>query len=162
MTATEALDAFLGGLAARDTSAHTQRAYRTAVSQYLDWLAAREGDWRSPGRTLVRGYLAELQSRSLARTSISSRLAALRSFYRYARREGLVDGDPLAAVATPRQPRRLPRVLAVEQVEQLLDAIEEPPRSEVSTALRLRDRALIETAYAAGLRISELAALRVG
>jgi site-specific recombinase XerD len=169
MTAAEALSAFLGGLAARDTSVHTQRAYHTGVSQYLDWLAARDADWRAPGRTLLRGYLAELQSRSLARTSISSRLAALRSFYRYARREGLVEADPLAAVVTPRLPRRLPRVLGVGQVEDLLDAVDEGPppagrsasRAAISRALVLRDRALVEAAYAAGLRISELAALRI-
>jgi site-specific recombinase XerD len=180
--ASAALDAFLDGLAARDSSDHTRRAYRTAVGQYLDWLDARGADWRSPGRTLLRAYLAELQARSLARTSISSRLAALRSFYRHARREGLVDGDPLAAVVTPRLPRRLPKVLRVDQVETLLDAIEpvaagrrratgnpasdaarerDARGSERRRALALRDRAMVETAYAAGLRISELAALRV-
>jgi integrase/recombinase XerC len=161
MTGTEALDAFLGGLAARDTSEHTRRAYRTACGQYLEWLDARGADWRAPGRSLLRAYLAELQSRGLARTSISSRLAALRSFYRYARRAGLVEGDPLAAVITPRLPRRLPKVLRVDQVEDLLDAVGPGARDERQRALALRDRALIETAYAAGLRISELAALKV-
>ena len=168
MTGAEALTAFLGGLAARDSSVHTQRAYRSAIGQYIDWLAERRADWRSPGRTLLRGYLAELQSRSLSRTTISSRLAALRSFYRYARREGLVESDPLAAVVTPRLPRRLPRVLGVGQVEDLLDAVEEAPRegrseqhAAISRGLVLRDRALVEIAYAAGLRISELAALHI-
>jgi integrase/recombinase XerC len=161
MTGTEALDAFLGGLAARDTSEHTRRAYRTACGQYLEWLDARGADWRAPGRSLLRAYLAELQSRGLARTSISSRLAALRSFYRYARRAGLVEGDPLAAVITPRLPRRLPKVLRVDQVEDLLDAVGPGARDERQRALALRDRALIETAYAAGLRISELATLKV-
>jgi site-specific recombinase XerD len=159
-----ALDAFLGGLAARDASEHTRRAYRTAVEQYLDWLAQHDADWRAPSRTVLRAYLAELQARGLTRSSISSRLAALRSFYRHARRQGTVEADPLAAVMTPRLPRRLPKVLELEQVESLIDAAAgahprvAPP---VAAALVLRDRALVETAYAAGLRISELAGLRI-
>jgi site-specific recombinase XerD len=174
MNGAEALEAFLGGLAARDASEHTRRAYRTAVEQYLAWLDEHDADWRSPSRSLLRAYLAQMQSRELARSSISSRLAAMRSFYRHARREGLVDADPLAPVITPRLPRRLPRVLNVEQVEDLIDAAErqpsragagDAPRTDradpAGEALVLRDRALVETAYAAGLRISELAGLRL-
>jgi integrase/recombinase XerD len=155
----EALDAFLGGLAARDASLHTRRAYATAVNQYLDWLAADGVDWRSPPRTVLRGYLAALAARPLSRRSISSRLAALRSFYRHARREGAVDADPWSAVMTPRLPRRLPKVLSIEQVESLIDeaGTETSGARRPATSPRplvLRDLALIETAYAAGLRIS--------
>jgi integrase/recombinase XerC len=151
-----ALDSFLAGLAARDASVHTIRAYRTAVGQYLDWLAERKSDWRSPPRGLLRAYLAELAERPLSRRSISSRLAALRSFYRHARREGSVEADPWANVLTPRLPRRLPKVLAVDDIEHLLDVAAQQATRD--PALRLRDRALIETAYAAGLRVSELSA----
>lgn len=158
MTGAQALDAFLARLAARDSSEHTRRAYRTAIAQYLDWLHGRGADWRSPARTLVRAYMANLAEHGLAKRSISSRLAALRSFYRFARREQLVDGDPWSAALTPRLPRRLPKVLGVDDVERLID--ETQGSSDVS-ALVLRDRALIETAYAAGLRISELAAARL-
>jgi len=90
-------------------------------------------------------------------------LAAIRSFHRFAARAGLATGDPWGAIATPRLPRRLPRVLEVEEVERLLAVIDEDlaaaPADEGGTALALalRDRALVETAYAAGLRISELA-----
>ena len=157
MTGAEALEAFLGGLAARDTSENTRRAYRTAVAQYLAWLDERSEDWRSPSRTVLRAYLAALAGRPLARTSISSRLAALRAFYRHARRDGLVEGDPWSAVLTPRLPRRLPKVLSIEEVETLIDGA----AAGRTAALVLRDRALLETAYAAGLRISELAAARV-
>ena len=165
MRGAEALEAFLGGLAARDASDHTRRAYRSAIEQYLAWLHERGADWRAPPRSLLRSYLAELQSRGLARTSISSRLAALRSFYRHARRNGLVESDPMSSLTTPRLPRRLPRVLNVGQVESLLDAVGSGTRSSsapaANAALILRDRALVETAYAAGLRISELAGLRL-
>lgn len=167
MTGAQALDAFLSGLAARDASEHTRRAYATAVRQFLDWLAGQPGaDWRRPARRHLRGYLAAMNGRGLSRTSISSRLAALRSFYRYGRREGWVAGDPWSAVTTPRLPRRLPNVLEVDGVEQLLDAV--PGSAAVRAdapggdALVLRDRAIVETAYAGGLRIGELATARVG
>ena len=163
-----ALDRFLATLAARDASLHTQRAYRTAVGAYLDWLAARGDDWRTPRRTELRSYLAHLGA-GHARSSVAQRLAAIRSFHRWAVRAGLAPGDPWGAVATPRLPRRLPRVLEIEQVEALLDAVDAElaatgggGRAELAAALASRDRALIETAYAAGLRISELAGADLG
>ena len=165
-----ALARFLRSLAARDTSAHTQRAYATAVGTYLAWLGARGADWRSPARTDLRAYLAVL-GEDHARTTVAQRLAAIRAFHRWATRNDLAPGDPWGAIATPRLPRRLPRVLEVEQVGRLLAVVDsdlaatpgrDPARDAVRTALALRDRALVETAYAAGLRISELAAADLG
>ena len=154
MTGAEALDAFLGRLAARDSSENTLRSYRTAITQYLDFLDERSADWRNPGRVTVRAYLGRLTDRGLSKRSISSRLAALRSFYRYARREGLVEADPWSAALTPRLPRRLPQVLGVADIEQLLDTTHV---EHTSAELLTRDVAMVETAYAAGLRISEIA-----
>jgi site-specific recombinase XerD len=161
-----ALERFLGALAARDASPHTQRSYRTTITRYLEWLAGRGTDWRSPSRAELRAYLAALGT-SAGRSTVGQRLAAIRSFHRYAVREGLAPGDPWGAIATPRLPRRLPRVLEVQQVERLLavvdadlaaaSAVADAARSEIAAALALRDRAIVETAYAAGLRISELA-----
>jgi site-specific recombinase XerD len=165
-----ALARFLRSLAARDTSEHTQRAYATAVGAYLDWLRARGADWRSPVRADLRAYLAVL-GEDRARTTVAQRLAAIRAFHRWATRNDLAPGDPWGAIATPRLPRRLPRVLEVEQVGRLLAVIDgelanphggDPGRTALNTALALRDRALVETAYAAGLRISELAAADLG
>ncbi len=165
-----ALARFLRSLAARDTSAHTQRAYATAVGRYLDWLTARAADWRAPARADLRAYLAVL-GEDHARTTVAQRLAAIRAFHRWATRNDLAPGDPWGAIATPRLPRRLPRVLEVEQVGRLLAVVDAelamPPgrdraRSALRTALALRDRALVETAYAAGLRVSELAAATLG
>ncbi len=161
-TADSALAAFLSSLAARDTSEHTQRSYAATVRGYLDWLAARSVDWRTPGRGDLRAYLAVL-GMGRAKSSTAQRLAAIRSFHRFAAREGLAPGDPWGVIATPRLPRRLPRVLEVDEVERLLAAVEasaaaDRAPAELTAAIAVRDRAIVETAYAAGLRISELAA----
>jgi site-specific recombinase XerD len=164
------LDRFLRALTARDASPHTIRSYGTAIGAYLAHLDARGVDWRQPARSELRAYLATL-STGASRTTVAQRLAAIRAFHRWAAREGLAGGDPWGAIATPRLPRRLPRVLEVDQVERLLAAVDEelaeagrvrPERAALATALALRDRALVETAYAAGLRISELAAAELG
>ena len=161
------LDRFLASLAARDTSLHTQRSYRATLIAYLDWLETRGTDWRTPTRGDLRTYLAVL-GMGRARSSTAQRLAAIRSFHRFAAREGLAPGDPWGAIATPRLPRRLPRVLEVDEVERLLSATDGDESgggggrgahdAGLRAALALRDRAIVETAYAAGLRISELAA----
>jgi len=159
----EVLERFLRSLDARDASPHTRRAYRTAVGTYLARLDTDGVDWRHPTRSVLRAYLADLTD-GRARSSVAQRLAAIRSFYRWSTRAGLTAGDPWAALRTPQLPRRLPRVLEIEQVERLLDAIVEGRggrSNEVHEALELRDRALVETAYAAGLRIGELASATV-
>jgi site-specific recombinase XerD len=164
------LDRFLRSLAARDASPHTIRAYDTAVGAYLGWLVEREVDWRRPTRPDLRAYLAKLGA-AATRSTVAQRLAAIRSFHRWAAREALAPGDPWGAIATPRLPRRLPRVLEVDQVARLLAVVEaeleaaeaaSPDGLALATALAIRDRALVETAYAAGLRISELAAADLG
>lgn len=163
------LDRFLLSLRAKDASEHTLRSYATSVGAYLDWLSEHGADWRTPARADLRAYLARLVT-SGARTSVSQRLAAVRSFHRFAARAGLAAGDPWGSIATPRLPRRLPRVLEVDQIERLLEAIDADERRAddgrtrdpaLVVALAVRDRALVEVAYAAGLRISELAAARL-
>jgi site-specific recombinase XerD len=165
-TPSSPLDRFLLSLRAKDASEHTLRSYATAVSTYLDWLDERGADWRSPGRSELRAYLAKLVGAG-ARSSVSQRLAAIRSFHRFAARAGLAAGDPWGSIAAPRLPRRLPRVLEVDQIERLLEVIDADERAAasgrrrdpaLSGALAIRDRAIVEVAYAAGLRISELAA----
>ena len=117
MTGADALERFLGGLTARDASDHTRRSYATAVGAYLAWLDER-GDRLAAARTghELRAYL-EVLSDGRARTSVAQRLAAIRSFYRFAARHELCAGDPWGAIATPRQPKRLPQVLEAREVE---------------------------------------------
>jgi site-specific recombinase XerD len=156
--AAAAAERFLQALEARGSSPNTIRSYRTGLGAYLDWIAAGGHDWRAPSRAELRSFLAVLGDGHGKRT-VAQRLAALRSFYRYTTRQNLTDGNPLAALATPRQPRRLPEVLTVAETERLIDAAAEGGDSNLEAALALRDVAIIETAYAAGLRISELASL---
>ncbi len=172
MTGTEALGRFLRSLDARDASPNTHRSYETAVGAYLAWLAARGTDWRAPDRPALRAYLAHL-SDGHAKSSVAQRLAAIRAFHRFAARADLAPGDPWGAIATPRLPRRLPKVLEIEQVERLMAVVEDELDAsgeahgrgrdrDLAPAIALRDRALVETAYAAGLRIGELAAAELG
>jgi site-specific recombinase XerD len=166
-----AAERFLEALAARGSSPNTIRSYRSGLDTYLTWLAAHGHDWRAPSRGALRAYLATLGEGHGKRT-VAQRLAALRSFYRFTTRQSITAGNPLAALATPRQPRRLPEVLTVADTERLIEAAADSAGTaahagsvaafELRDALALRDVAIIETAYAAGLRISELASLTIG
>jgi len=169
--AAAAVERFLAALQAKSSSEHTLRSYRTALEGYCRWLAEHGYDWHEPSRSALRAFLVSL-SEGHGRRTVAQRLAALRSFYRYATREGLVAGNPLAALPTPRQPRRLPAVLSIADTERLIDAAGEEgdwaragrapagtARAALEHALAARDVAILETAYAAGLRIGELASL---
>ncbi|MFG0333721.1 MAG: tyrosine recombinase XerC, partial [Maioricimonas sp. JB049] len=101
-------------------------------------------------------YVAYLHECQYARTTIARRLACLRSFFRYTTREGITETNPAQALRTPRVGRKLPHFLTTEQVATLLEA---PPANE---PMGLRDRAILETLYSAGLRVAELVGLDVG
>ncbi len=155
--ARRALRGFLERLTARGDSAHTLRAYRTAVAQWLAWAAAAGVDWRSPSRDELRRYLGYLvDERRVSRATQAHRLTVLRAFYRHCRRAGLVERSPLAGIRSPRQGRRLPHVLELRQVLALLETV------TGADAVALRDRALLETAYASGARIGELVGASIG
>ena len=117
-----ALDRFLGYLQARNASPGTIREYRRNAGEFLAHLHLQGVDWTRPSRIAVRAYLAGLADRGLAATSVGGRLAAIRSFYRHAAREGWIEADPMAGVRSPRKPGRLPRVLTVPEAERLVEA----------------------------------------
>ncbi|MCC6617524.1 MAG: tyrosine recombinase [Chloroflexi bacterium] len=153
-----ALDSFLAALAARNASRRTAVEYRRHVSELLAFLAGRGADWRAPARSDIRAYLATLSDAGLSASSVGGRLSAARSFYRHAARMGSVHTDPMAGVRAPRRPARLPRVLSAAEAEALVTA---PMRRAPDEALSRRDAALLELLYATGMRISELADLRI-
>lgn len=154
----EALEGFVTALAAAGRSSHTIRSYESSVRHLLGHLARTGSDWRAPTRRQLRAWLASVSAAGVSQVTVAARLAGGRAFYRHAQRAGWCAGDPFVAIVTPRRPRRLPRVLGTDEVEALLDSVAVPGQED---ALTLRDRAIVETAYAGGLRISELAGLDV-
>ncbi len=155
--ARRAVEAFLESLAGRNASPGTITEYRRHTREFLAFLDARGVGWTSPDRATIRAYLAGLADRDLAASSVAGRLAAVRSLYRHALRNGRIETDPLAGVRAPRRPSRLPRVLSVEEAASLVTA---PGRLHArDEALVRRDAAMLELLYATGMRISELAGL---
>jgi tyrosine recombinase XerC len=154
--------AFLDHLAQNENaSAHTVRAYDSDLSQFLVFLAAHTGR-RRPDLTAqdfdhqnIRAFLSDLHKRGNTRASAARKLAAIRAFGRYLRREGIVDGDPAALVGTPKREHRLPAHLGEKEMTRLLEM------PDVGVPLGRRDRAILELFYASGLRLSELVGLDV-
>jgi integrase/recombinase XerC len=143
----------------RAVSPHTRKAYLDDVGRFLSFLARFTGNEASEigaddvDALAVRSWLASLRADGLARSSIVRRLSALRSFFTFLEREGLVGGNPARGVATPRTEKPLPVSLSVAEAA----AVVEAPGQD--TELGLRDRALLELLYATGLRVSELVGL---
>jgi integrase/recombinase XerC len=154
------LEEFLEHLRLNDNaSVHTVRAYDSDLSQFLTFLAAHLGRKRTEleavhfDRLNIRGFMTDLHARGNSRASAARKLAAIRTFARYLRREGVLDGDPAALVGTPRREHRLPAHLGEAEMSRLLDM------PDTSTPLGRRDRAILELFYASGLRLSELVGL---
>ena len=147
---------FIMHLRARALSSATERSYRTAVERLIAWYDVEKIDWRAPSRADLRRYIA-LLSDDGERSTVQQRLAALGTFYRFWVRQGSVAKDPLHALARPKREKRLPDVLSQAQVEQLIAQA----AIGTSAALALRDTALIELLYGAGLRIAEVVAITV-
>ena len=143
----------------RNASAHTVRAYDGDLSQFTTYMAAelqRPRPELQPAditRPMIRGFLADLFHRGESRASAARKLAAVRTFLRYLKREGLIEADPGLLVVTPKSEQKIPRHLEVDEMVRLLET------PDVSGPLGRRDRAVLELLYASGLRLSELVAL---
>ena len=155
-----AIGQFLRYLATeRNASDLTIKAYREDLFGLVDWLEATRGSIPQPDSLSpqdLRTFQAALQEAGYARTTIARKLASLRSFYRFAIRQGIATDNPAKPLRNPRRQRKLPLVLSSAEIGRLLVA---PPANETSG---LRDRAILETMYSAGIRVSELVALRDG
>lgn len=146
----------------RGLSDNTIVAYRRDLGRYAGFLRGRGvADARKADEHLIAGFVAELstathdEGRPYRASSVVRALSAVRSFHRFLLREGKAERDPAATVVRPRLPRSLPRPMPVEEVLRLLAA---PPEG---TPVGLRDRAVLETLYGGGLRVSELAGLDI-
>ena len=149
----EALAAFVDAIWLEDgLSRNTLEAYRSDLSVFAAWLTQRNGTLCSAGEADLQAYIA-LRHAGSRPSSGNRRLTVFRRFYRWLLREGRRADDPTQRIATARQPLRFPKTLSESQVEALLGA------PDVTTPLGLRDRAMLETLYATGMRVSELVGL---
>ena len=160
--------------AERNFSAHTVRSYAADLVQFARYLAAGPGEELTannlpPEEELdaarveqamlaiepmgVRGFLAMMRNSGYSKATVARKLASLRSFYKHLVRKGVIEASPVSVLRTPRQDRKLPKFLDIQQITALLGA------PDTSCLLGSRDRAILETIYSAGLRISELTGL---
>ena len=179
MAAGALIDRFLDYLdVERNFSAHTIRSYAADLDQFARFLAAGAaaaadmtaedllqvevpGPDELDGRILaaqpleVRAMLAMMRNSGYSKATIARKLASIRSFYKYLVRTARLESSPVSVIRTPKQDKRLPKCLDIEQITALLEA------PDTTTLLGARDRAILETIYSAGLRISELVGLNV-
>jgi integrase/recombinase XerC len=142
----------------RDVSPHTLTAYRSDLAQLLAFVVREKGETataRDIDHLLLRRYLAGL-SKDNRKSSIGRKLAAIRSFFRFLLRRGIIEKNPAELIATPKKEQQLPFHLDIDQATTLMEA----PGDEQKYGVR--DRAILELLYSSGLRVSELTGLNVG
>ena len=143
----------------RNASVHTVRAYESDLTQFLAHVAAAAGTTvgelrpAALDRDAIRRFVGELHQRGQSRATAARKLAAVRTFLRYLRRESIIDDDPGALVPTPKREVRMPAHLSEDEMTALIAAAAD------DTPLGRRDRAILELFYASGLRLSEVAGL---
>jgi integrase/recombinase XerC len=152
------VDAFLSTLSHnRGASPHTVKAYAEDLTQFTAWTQDQHAESAADVTpALLRTYLAHLQHSGLARASRARKTATLRSFFSYLAQQGVLSKSPAVGLRTVKTGRRLPKFLRDDQMTALLSA------PDLETPLGLRDRALLETLYATGMRAGELVSMRLG
>lgn len=138
----------------KNVSAHTLLNYRLDLKQLRNFLSGK--DVQKIDRLDVRKYLALLKSRNLRKRSLARKLSTFRSFFRFLLREGYINADPISGISSPKMEKRLPIFLDENKLARILDA------PEKTNLLGLRDRAILETLYSTGMRVSELVGLKIG
>ncbi len=136
----------------RDVSAHTLRAYRKDLGDFFEYVKT-EPD--KIDMIDVRGFIAEQIKKGLNKTTVSRRLASIRSFFKFLCREGYIKSNPAKLVPNPKIPKLLPRFLSVDDVFSLVE------KPEGIGFIPVRDKAILELLYSSGLRVSELSGLNI-
>ncbi len=142
----------------KNASAFTVKSYREDLTQALEFFRGRVPGTLAPAwltTRLVRAYLAWLHEQGYAKTTIARRMAAVRSWCRFLCRQGTLESNPVDGLRGPRQDKKLPHFLGEKDLSRLLET---PPGE---TLLGVRDRAILETLYSGGLRVSELTGLNL-
>ena len=145
----------------RNASPHTIRNYHSDLLQFRDYLgggrAEAKVDAGAVTTQLIRGFLSSLFESETKKASIGRKLAAVRAFYKFLAKEGVLAANPAASVSTPKLDKTLPRIMTEEEMNNFLNAVADAaPKGE---PIMRRDRAMLELLYASGLRVSELAGL---
>jgi len=145
----------------RNASPHTIRNYESDLLQFRDFLTGGDPkatvDPAAIDALRIRGFLAHLFEREKKKTSIARKLAAVRAFFKFLAKEGVLAANPAATVSTPKLNKTLPRIMTEEEMNTFLDRVAEAVMS--AEPIMRRDRAIMEMLYASGLRVSELAGL---
>src|SRR3954452_4466288 len=149
------LAGFDAALRARGMAEKTRRAYGVDVGQLGEWAGPQGLDSRGIDPRMLRRFAGVLSERGASKTTVARKLAAIRTFFRYLVERGELEANPADLVATPKRDSYLPRVLKPAEVAEVLERI------PASSPLELRDRAMFELAYGAGLRAEELVNLDV-
>jgi integrase/recombinase XerC len=145
----KAIDQFLRSLRERNASPHTIKAYTVDLDKFAAFIGTR--DWKSIDHVVIRGFLSRLYETGITKTSVARSLAAVRSLYRWLAQEGIVEQNPAALVATPKLPKKLPRVPTIEEMNGMLDG-----QLPEAASFPERDRVMFELLYGCGIRNSEL------
>lgn len=140
----------------RNASAHTLKAYGRDLQVFMEFVG-EETACGTLDHLRIRAFLGKLYERGLSKASVARHLASVRALYRYLGREGVVDHNPAALVATPKVPRKLPRVPTIEELASVLDN-----ETVTSEAFPERDALLMELLYGCGVRVSELVGINIG
>jgi integrase/recombinase XerC len=154
---------YLESLARENASPHTLRNYETELVGFADYLTPKDGT-APPAAAIdvlmIREWMADLFERGLTATSIRRKLAALRSFFRFLQRTGVVTRNPAKLVSSPKLPKKLPRVMTPEHAANLLESA--PKKAESAARPHpARDVAILELLYGSGVRVSELVGLEL-
>jgi integrase/recombinase XerC len=145
---------FLRHLRERNASSHTIKAYAGDLATFASYAGSRA--WKQIDHIAIRGFLSRQYEKGLSKTSVARSLAAVRSLYRWLAREGVVEQNPAKLVATPKLPKKLPRVPTIEEMNSVLDG-----RMPETAAFPERDRLMLELLYGCGIRNSELTGINV-
>src|SRR5579863_8314721 len=145
---------FLRHLRESNASPHTIKAYSGDLANFAAYAGSR--GWKSIDHIAIRGFLSQLYERGLSKTSVARALAAVRSLYRWLAREGFVEQNPAKLVATPKLPKKLPRVPTIEEINSVIDG-----KMPEIAAFPQRDRLMLELLYGCGIRNSELTGINL-
>jgi integrase/recombinase XerC len=154
----------------RSASIYTLRNYQQTLSEFVHWHQEERDSppsWKILARDDFRGYLRFLGRKQMSRSAIMLRFSALRSFYKFLIRRGILEASPIKSIAMPKAARRLPRFITAQQMLDLLrapgkelDQLRSASAENIDASIYERDAALLETIYSCGLRVSELCGLR--